>query len=148
MKSFKNILYPSVCVIWHSVLSDLPQSTDASSRQKSEVISRMEDKMNQMAGTIKQLETRWLRRHIHIIVIVVSFLSRRLTAPFPPFSPSLSLSLLLFYLLFIYHIKINQSVTNVWRSRPEPWTQQQGSCSSCRSSSPLSYTRRLTYNSA
>lgn len=34
------------------------QSTDASSKQKSEVIVRMEEKINQMSGTIKQLETR------------------------------------------------------------------------------------------
>ncbi|XP_030579338.1 protein RUFY3 isoform X2 [Archocentrus centrarchus] len=34
------------------------QSTDAGSKQKSEVIGRLEDKINQMSGTIKQLETR------------------------------------------------------------------------------------------
>ncbi|CAI5649201.1 protein RUFY3 isoform X1 [Oreochromis aureus] len=34
------------------------QSADASSKQKSEVIVRMEEKINQMSGTIKQLETR------------------------------------------------------------------------------------------
>uniref|UniRef100_A0AAX7SQQ8 RUN domain-containing protein n=1 Tax=Astatotilapia calliptera TaxID=8154 RepID=A0AAX7SQQ8_ASTCA len=34
------------------------QSADASSKQKSEIIVRMEEKMNQMSGTIKQLETR------------------------------------------------------------------------------------------
>uniref|UniRef100_A0A3B4F8Z9 RUN and FYVE domain containing 3 n=1 Tax=Pundamilia nyererei TaxID=303518 RepID=A0A3B4F8Z9_9CICH len=33
------------------------QSADASSKQKSEIIVRMEEKMNQMSGTIKQLET-------------------------------------------------------------------------------------------
>lgn len=39
-------------------LDDLLQSADASSKQKSEIIVRMEEKMNQMSGTIKQLETR------------------------------------------------------------------------------------------
>lgn len=37
---------------------DLPQSTDTSSKQKSEVIVRLEEKINQMSGTVKQLETR------------------------------------------------------------------------------------------
>lgn len=35
-----------------------PQSADASSKQKSEVITRLEDKINQMTGTVKQMETR------------------------------------------------------------------------------------------
>lgn len=39
-------------------LDHLPQSTDASSKQKGEVIGRLEDKINQLSGTIKQLETR------------------------------------------------------------------------------------------
>uniref|UniRef100_A0A669BTL4 RUN and FYVE domain containing 3 n=1 Tax=Oreochromis niloticus TaxID=8128 RepID=A0A669BTL4_ORENI len=39
-------------------LDHLLQSADASSKQKSEVIVRMEEKINQMSGTIKQLETR------------------------------------------------------------------------------------------
>ncbi|XP_058493012.1 protein RUFY3 isoform X2 [Solea solea] len=39
-------------------LTHKSQSTDASSKQKSEVIARMEDKINQMNGTVKQLETR------------------------------------------------------------------------------------------
>nr|XP_043881719.1 protein RUFY3 isoform X2 [Solea senegalensis] len=39
-------------------LTHKSQSTDASSKQKSEVIARMEDKINQMTGTVKQLETR------------------------------------------------------------------------------------------
>nr|XP_019960362.1 PREDICTED: protein RUFY3 isoform X2 [Paralichthys olivaceus] len=34
------------------------QSADAGSKQKSEVISRLEEKINQMSGTVKQLETR------------------------------------------------------------------------------------------
>nr|XP_020441428.1 protein RUFY3 isoform X1 [Monopterus albus] len=34
------------------------QSTDASSKQKNEVIARLEEKINQMSGTVKQLETR------------------------------------------------------------------------------------------
>ncbi|XP_071340014.1 protein RUFY3 isoform X1 [Trachinotus anak] len=34
------------------------QSVDASSKQKSEVITRLEEKINQMSGTVKQLETR------------------------------------------------------------------------------------------
>uniref|UniRef100_A0A669CSM5 RUN and FYVE domain containing 3 n=1 Tax=Oreochromis niloticus TaxID=8128 RepID=A0A669CSM5_ORENI len=38
-------------------LDHLLQSADASSKQKSEVIVRMEEKINQMSGTIKQLET-------------------------------------------------------------------------------------------
>uniref|UniRef100_A0A3Q3J694 RUN domain-containing protein n=1 Tax=Monopterus albus TaxID=43700 RepID=A0A3Q3J694_MONAL len=33
------------------------QSTDASSKQKNEVIARLEEKINQMSGTVKQLET-------------------------------------------------------------------------------------------
>ncbi|XP_034548229.1 protein RUFY3 isoform X2 [Notolabrus celidotus] len=34
------------------------QSTEASSKQKSEAIARLEEKINQMTGTVKQLETR------------------------------------------------------------------------------------------
>lgn len=34
------------------------QSSESSSKQKNEVISRLEEKMNQMAGTIKQLDSR------------------------------------------------------------------------------------------
>jgi len=34
------------------------QSAEASSRQKTDVISGLEDKINQMAGTVKQLESR------------------------------------------------------------------------------------------
>uniref|UniRef100_A0A8D3E9M0 RUN domain-containing protein n=1 Tax=Scophthalmus maximus TaxID=52904 RepID=A0A8D3E9M0_SCOMX len=34
------------------------QSADASSKQKGEVITRLEDKINQMSGTVKQLESR------------------------------------------------------------------------------------------
>uniref|UniRef100_A0A7N8WW03 RUN and FYVE domain containing 3 n=2 Tax=Mastacembelus armatus TaxID=205130 RepID=A0A7N8WW03_9TELE len=34
------------------------QSADASSKQKSEVVARLEEKINQMSGTVKQLETR------------------------------------------------------------------------------------------
>ncbi|XP_040010656.1 protein RUFY3 isoform X2 [Xiphias gladius] len=34
------------------------QSADASSKQKSEVIARLEEKINQMSGTVKQLENR------------------------------------------------------------------------------------------
>ncbi|XP_062307179.1 protein RUFY3 isoform X3 [Osmerus eperlanus] len=37
-------------------LSHKSQSSEASSKQKNEVISRLEEKMNQMAGTIKQLD--------------------------------------------------------------------------------------------
>uniref|UniRef100_A0A4W6FQE6 RUN and FYVE domain containing 3 n=1 Tax=Lates calcarifer TaxID=8187 RepID=A0A4W6FQE6_LATCA len=39
-------------------LSHKSQSADASSKQKSEVIARLEEKINQMTGTVKQLETR------------------------------------------------------------------------------------------
>ncbi|XP_056135334.1 protein RUFY3 isoform X2 [Lampris incognitus] len=39
-------------------LTHKSQGTEASSKQKSEIISRLEEKINQMAGTIKQLETR------------------------------------------------------------------------------------------
>lgn len=39
-------------------LSHKSQSADASSKQKSEVIARLEEKINQMTATIKQLETR------------------------------------------------------------------------------------------
>uniref|UniRef100_A0A7N6F8J2 RUN domain-containing protein n=1 Tax=Anabas testudineus TaxID=64144 RepID=A0A7N6F8J2_ANATE len=39
-------------------LSHKSQSADAGSKQKSEVIVRLEEKINQMAGTVKQLETR------------------------------------------------------------------------------------------
>uniref|UniRef100_A0A672J055 RUN domain-containing protein n=1 Tax=Salarias fasciatus TaxID=181472 RepID=A0A672J055_SALFA len=39
-------------------LSHKSQSADAGSRQKSEAIARLEEKINQMSGTIKQLETR------------------------------------------------------------------------------------------
>ncbi|XP_051806577.1 protein RUFY3 isoform X3 [Acanthochromis polyacanthus] len=39
-------------------LSHKSQSADASSKQKSEAIVRLEEKINQMSGTIKQLETR------------------------------------------------------------------------------------------
>ncbi|XP_029366982.1 protein RUFY3 isoform X2 [Echeneis naucrates] len=39
-------------------LSHKSQSADASSKQKSEVIARLEEKINQMSGTVKQLETR------------------------------------------------------------------------------------------
>lgn len=39
-------------------LSHKSQSTDASSKQKSEAIARLEEKINQMTGTVKQMETR------------------------------------------------------------------------------------------
>ncbi|XP_036069547.1 protein RUFY3 isoform X3 [Oryzias melastigma] len=39
-------------------LSHKSQSADSSSRQKSEAIVRLEDKINQMSGTVKQLESR------------------------------------------------------------------------------------------
>ncbi|GAA6233555.1 protein RUFY3 isoform X4 [Lates japonicus] len=39
-------------------LSHKSQSADASSKQKSEVIACLEEKINQMTGTVKQLETR------------------------------------------------------------------------------------------
>uniref|UniRef100_UPI0037E82574 protein RUFY3 isoform X2 n=1 Tax=Semicossyphus pulcher TaxID=241346 RepID=UPI0037E82574 len=39
-------------------LSHKSQSVDASSKQKSEAIIRLEEKINQMTGTVKQLETR------------------------------------------------------------------------------------------
>ncbi|XP_022621438.1 protein RUFY3 isoform X1 [Seriola dumerili] len=39
-------------------LSHKSQSADASSKQKSDVIARLEEKINQMSGTVKQLETR------------------------------------------------------------------------------------------
>ncbi|XP_072243446.1 protein RUFY3 isoform X5 [Leuresthes tenuis] len=38
-------------------LSHKSQSADASSKQKNEVIARLEEKINQMSGTVKQLET-------------------------------------------------------------------------------------------
>jgi RUN and FYVE domain-containing protein 1 len=37
-------------------LTHKSQSSDSSSKQKSEAIVRLEEKINQMAGTIKQLE--------------------------------------------------------------------------------------------
>uniref|UniRef100_A0AAZ3QCN4 RUN domain-containing protein n=1 Tax=Oncorhynchus tshawytscha TaxID=74940 RepID=A0AAZ3QCN4_ONCTS len=40
-------------------LAQKSQSSEVSAKQKSEVISRLEEKTNQMAGTIKQLEIRW-----------------------------------------------------------------------------------------
>ncbi|XP_028269388.1 protein RUFY3 isoform X2 [Parambassis ranga] len=39
-------------------LSHKSQSADAGSKQKSEAITRLEEKINQMSGTVKQLETR------------------------------------------------------------------------------------------
>ncbi|XP_029999481.1 protein RUFY3 isoform X2 [Sphaeramia orbicularis] len=39
-------------------ISHKTQSAEASSKQKSEVIARLEEKINQMTGTVKQLETR------------------------------------------------------------------------------------------
>ncbi|KAM4577640.1 protein RUFY3 isoform 2-T2 [Odontesthes bonariensis] len=42
-------------------LSHKSQSADASSKQKNEVIARLEEKINQMSGTVKQLETRCKR---------------------------------------------------------------------------------------
>ncbi|XP_023270150.1 protein RUFY3 isoform X2 [Seriola lalandi dorsalis] len=39
-------------------LSHKSQSADASSKQKSDVIARLEEKINQMSGTVKQLESR------------------------------------------------------------------------------------------
>ncbi|XP_041792462.1 protein RUFY3 isoform X2 [Chelmon rostratus] len=39
-------------------LSHKSQSSDASSKQKSEAIARLEEKINQMTGTVKQMETR------------------------------------------------------------------------------------------
>uniref|UniRef100_A0A667XEP4 RUN and FYVE domain containing 3 n=1 Tax=Myripristis murdjan TaxID=586833 RepID=A0A667XEP4_9TELE len=39
-------------------LTHKSQSSEASSKQKSDVIARLEEKINQMAGTVKQLETR------------------------------------------------------------------------------------------
>ncbi|XP_061881063.1 protein RUFY3 isoform X4 [Entelurus aequoreus] len=38
-------------------LSHKSQSADASSKQKSDVITRLEDKINQMSGTVKQMES-------------------------------------------------------------------------------------------
>ncbi|XP_030272462.1 protein RUFY3 isoform X1 [Sparus aurata] len=40
-------------------LSHKSQCADASSKQKSEAITRLEEKINQMTGTVKQMETRW-----------------------------------------------------------------------------------------
>ncbi|XP_010778594.1 protein RUFY3 isoform X2 [Notothenia coriiceps] len=40
-------------------LSHKSQSADAGSKQKSEAISRLEEKINQMSGTVKQMETRY-----------------------------------------------------------------------------------------
>ncbi|KAL0979944.1 hypothetical protein UPYG_G00191890 [Umbra pygmaea] len=40
-------------------LAHKAQSSEADAKQKSEVISRLEEKTNQMAGTIKLLENRW-----------------------------------------------------------------------------------------
>ena len=34
------------------------QSSEASSKQKGDIITGLEDKINQMAGTVKQLESR------------------------------------------------------------------------------------------
>uniref|UniRef100_A0AAV2MP12 Protein RUFY3 n=1 Tax=Knipowitschia caucasica TaxID=637954 RepID=A0AAV2MP12_KNICA len=42
----------------HLQLSHKAQSAEAGSKQKSEAISRLEEKIDQMSGTIKQLETR------------------------------------------------------------------------------------------
>ncbi|KAJ0019295.1 hypothetical protein NQD34_006864 [Periophthalmus magnuspinnatus] len=42
----------------HLQLSHKAQSAEVSSKQKSEAISRLEEKINQMSGTIKQLEAR------------------------------------------------------------------------------------------
>ncbi|KAM9360093.1 protein RUFY3 isoform 1-T1 [Symphorus nematophorus] len=39
-------------------LSHKSQSADAGSKQKSETIARLEEKINQMSGTVKQMETR------------------------------------------------------------------------------------------
>ncbi|KAM8885739.1 protein RUFY3 isoform 2-T2 [Spinachia spinachia] len=39
-------------------LSHKSQSADAGSKQKSEAIARLEEKINQMSGTVKQMETR------------------------------------------------------------------------------------------
>ncbi|XP_068166392.1 protein RUFY3 isoform X2 [Antennarius striatus] len=39
-------------------LSHKSQSADASSKQKGDAIARLEDKINQMTGTVKQMETR------------------------------------------------------------------------------------------
>ncbi|XP_074494894.1 protein RUFY3 isoform X3 [Sebastes fasciatus] len=39
-------------------LSHKSQSADAGSKQKSEAITRLEEKINQMSGTVKQMETR------------------------------------------------------------------------------------------
>lgn len=35
-----------------------PQSADSSSKQKTDAIARLEEKINQMTGTVKQLESR------------------------------------------------------------------------------------------
>ncbi|KAK1892397.1 Protein RUFY3 [Dissostichus eleginoides] len=40
-------------------LSHKSQNADAGSKQKSEAISRLEEKINQMSGTVKQMETRY-----------------------------------------------------------------------------------------
>lgn len=40
-------------------LSHKSQSADASSKQKSEVMARLEEKISQMTGTVKQMETRY-----------------------------------------------------------------------------------------
>lgn len=42
------------------------QSLDASSKQKSETISRLEEKINQMTGTVRQMEARWDRISIFL----------------------------------------------------------------------------------
>uniref|UniRef100_A0A665VUN7 RUN domain-containing protein n=1 Tax=Echeneis naucrates TaxID=173247 RepID=A0A665VUN7_ECHNA len=65
-------------------LSHKSQSADASSKQKSEVIARLEEKINQMSGTVKQLETRryrqkwcfvffYLELQIHILKTQLAF---------------------------------------------------------------------------
>lgn len=42
-----------------NILTFPRQSSDASSKQKSETISRLEEKIHQMTGTVKQMEARW-----------------------------------------------------------------------------------------
>lgn len=48
----------SYCFQLTNIICHLLQSADASSKQKSEAITRLEEKVNQMTGTVKQLETR------------------------------------------------------------------------------------------
>lgn len=77
----------------------------------------------------------WLPSWI-IIPINCLFTEPVRTSYSPVFLPLFSFFMIMIF-YFFYWIKTIWTVRNIWWSRPETWTQQQGSCCSCSSSPHL-----------